>query len=102
MENQGLLKIEVDFNDLLNVQFVAEEIPCERGKIYREKNFEKNFDDCAHITLFSHEKRIMLRIGVLYLPFIVKSGNLDVFEGHYEISYLGHDGTADITPANEE
>ena len=41
----------------------------------------------------------MLRIGVLYLPFIVKSGNLDVFEGHYEISYMGHDGTADVDPA---
>ena len=95
MENQGLVKIEVDFNDLLNVHFDAEEIPCERGKIYREKNS----DDCAHITLYAPEKRIMLRIGVLYLPFIVKSGNLDVFEGHYEISYMGHDGTADVDPA---
>lgn len=96
MENKGLVKVEVDFNDLLNVHFDAEEIPCDRGKIYREKNFEKNSDDCAHITLFGLEKRIMLRIGVFYLPFIVKSGNLDVFEGHYEISYLGHDGIADI------
>lgn len=96
MENQGLVKVEVDFNDLLNVHFDAEEIPCERGKIYREKKIEKKIDDCAHITLYAPEKRIMLRIGVLYLPFIVKSGNLDVFEGHYEISYIGHDGTADI------
>ena len=52
MENKGLVKVEVDFNDLLNVHFDAEEIPCDRGKIYREKNFEKNSDDCAHITLF--------------------------------------------------
>ena len=99
MENQGLVKIEVDFNDLLNVHFDAEEIPCERGKIYREKNFEKKSEECAHITLYAPEKRIMLCIGVLYLPFIVKSGNLDVFEGHYEISYIGHDGTADVDPA---
>ena len=99
MENQGLVKIEVDFNDLLNVHFDAEEIPCERGKIYSEKNFEKKYDECAHITLYAPEKRIMLRIGVLYLPFIVKSGNLDVFKGHYEISYMGHDGTADVDPA---
>lgn len=96
MKNQGLVKVEVDFNDLLNVHFDAEEIPCERGKIYREKNFEKKSDACAHITLYAPEKRIMLRIGVLYLPFIVKSGNLDVFEGHYEIVYNGHCGTADV------
>ena len=102
MENQGLLKIEVDFNDLLNVHFDAEEIPCERGKIYQEKNFEKKLSDLAHITLFAPEKRIMLQIGVVYLPFIVRSGNLEVFEGHYEISYLDHNGTADITPADEE
>lgn len=102
MENQGLVRAEVDFNDLLNVHFDAEEIPCERGKIYQEKNFEKKLSDLAHITLFAPEKRIMLQIGVVYLPFVVKSGNLDVFEGHYEISYLDHDGTADITPAGEE
>lgn len=96
MENQELIKVEIDFNDLFNVHFDAEEIPCERGKIYREKNFEKKLSDLAHVTLFAPEKRIMLRIGVMYLPFVVKSGNLDVFKGHYEIVYNGHCGTADI------
>ena len=96
MKNQGLVKVEIDFKDLLNVHFDAEEIFCERGKIYQEKNFEKNLHDLAHITLFGPEKRIMLQSGVFYLPFIVKKGNLDSFEGHYEISYNGHDGIAEI------
>lgn len=96
MENQGLVKIEVDFNDLLNVHFDAEEIPCERGKIYREKNFEKNSDDCAHITLYAPEKRIMLRLGVVYLPFKVLEGNMDVFEGEYKVEYAGHEGTVEV------
>lgn len=102
MENNQLVRVEVDFNDLLNVHFDAEEIPCQRGKIYREKKFEKNSDELAYITLYAEERRIMLRIGVVYLTFIVKSGNLDVFEGHYDVSYLGYDGTADVLQAENE
>ena len=96
MENKTLVKVEVNFNDILNVHFDAEEISTEKTRFYREKNFEKKLEDLAYITLFGPEMRIMLRIGVMYLPFAVKSGNLNKFEGHYEISYAGHDGTADI------
>ena len=102
MENKQLFKIEVNINDLINVDFKAEEIPCERGKIYREKKFEKKLCDLAHITLFGPEKRIMLRVGVFCIPFTVTCGNTDIFYGHYEISYLGHNGTADVTVDDEE
>lgn len=96
MNTKQLFDVEVNINDLINVRFTAEEIPCERGKIYREKKIEKKICDLAHITLFGRESRILLHVGVFSIPFVVTNGNTDTFEGHYEISYLGNNGTVDV------
>jgi len=96
MIDSVLMNVELNFNDLLNVKFLAGPVTCERGMIYKEKNLQKNDDDVCYLTLFANEKRIMLRSGVFYLVFKVVEGDLQNFKGHYKITFNGAEGTADI------
>lgn len=92
MINSKVANISINIDDYLVVLFDAVELEGESGKIFREKNFEKNDDSLAYIKLYAQEERIVLKIGVMYWHLRCLSGDLKNFHGDYEVEYFGHKG----------
>lgn len=102
MIDSNIVKVSITFNGLLDINFVAGKIECDRGTIFQEKNFEKNSCDLAHLTLFSEERRIFLKSGIFYLDFKVTEGDTENFAGEYRVMFGEHEGVLTITKQTKE
>lgn len=79
------------------MRFEAELLGRDKNSIFLlEKNPQKNEDSLARIVLYTDMSSIMLRVGIAYISFKVKEGNLEDFRGEYKVSMLGRVGKISV------
>lgn len=96
MADSTLRKVEVIVDNAFSCSFEAIKNNTEKGVLFTEKNFAKENRELYALALLPDKKLVVLQAGNFCLTFEVKNGNLEDFEGKYEITFIEHTGIVTV------
>lgn len=99
MEKKGLWRITLCVGEQFYIDFCGQKVLTENGVGFIESNTEKKITELPCIALYSQQKKVLIKIGVITLMLDIEQGNIDDFVGDYRLLFLGKAGLLKIEQA---